>query len=202
MTIVATPRTDLPIGSLTSRTVGWWGIIAGIVTEAALFAYLLFTYFYFAIQPHEMWPAEMPTFKLSLPNTAILLISSVAVWYGERGGRQGSRLKQAAGLGTGFLLGVIFVGIQVLEWKSKSFSYNSGPYGSIFFVVTGFHMGHVVVGLLMLLPLTIWSMLGYFGPGRDAPISIGAIYWHFVDAVWLTVFFSLYITPYLGLRHG
>jgi len=202
MTIVATPRTDLPVGSITSRTVGWWGMIAGIVTEASLFAYLLFTYFYLAIQPHEMWPAEMPTFKLSIPNTIILLVSSVAVWFGERGGHQGSRLKQAGGLGAGFLLGVIFVAIQVLEWKSKSFSYNSGPYGSIFFVVTGFHMGHVVLGLLMLLPLTIWSMLGYFGPGRDAPISIGAIYWHFVDAVWLTVFFSLYITPYLGLRHG
>jgi len=202
MTIVATPRTGLPVGSVISHTVGWWGIIAGIVTEAALFGYLLFGYFYFAIQPHEMWPAEMPTFKLAGPNTVILLISSVAVWYGERGGRQGSRSKQATGLGIGVLLGVIFVVIQVLEWKSKSFSYNSGPYGSIFFVVTGFHMGHVVLGLLMLFPLTIWSMLGYFGPGRDAPISIGAIYWHFVDAVWLTVFFSLYITPYLGLRHG
>ncbi|WP_035646899.1 cytochrome c oxidase subunit 3 [Bradyrhizobium sp. ORS 285] len=203
MTIVAIPRTELPIGSLTPRTAGWWGMIAGIVTEASLFAYLLFCYFYFTIQPRgEMWPAEMPSFKLAGPNTAILLISSVAVWYGERGGRQGSRLKQALGLGTGFVLGVIFVAIQVLEWKAKSFSFNSGPYGSLFFVITGFHMGHVVLGLLMLLPLTIWSMLGYFGPGREAPISIGAIYWHFVDAVWLTVFFSLYITPYLGLSHG
>jgi len=203
MTIVATSRDDLPIGSMTSRTVGWWGMIAGIITEASLFAYLLFTYFYVAVQPHgEMWPAEMPTFKLAAPNTIILLVSSVAVWFGERGGREGSRWKQAGGMAIGFILGVIFVTIQVFEWKAKSFSLNSGPYGSIFFVVTGFHMGHVVLGLIMLLPLTLWSALGYFGPGRDAPISIGAIYWHFVDAVWLVVFFSLYITPYLGLRHG
>jgi heme/copper-type cytochrome/quinol oxidase subunit 3 len=96
----------------------------------------------------------------------------------------------------------VFVVIQTFEWKAKSFSLNSGPYGSLFFTITGFHMAHVILGLLMLLPLTIWSALGYFGPHRSAPVSIGAIYWHFVDAVWLTVFFTIYITPYLGLRHG
>ncbi|HVX75539.1 MAG TPA: cytochrome c oxidase subunit 3, partial [Bradyrhizobium sp.] len=147
------------------------------------------------------WPPEMPTFRLAAPNTIILLISSVAVWLGERGATEGNRLKQTAGLGTGFVLGVIFVVIQVLEWKAKSFSLNSSTYGSIFFVTTGFHMAHVVLGLLILLPLTLWSAMGYFGPQRSAPISIGAIYWHFVDAVWLVVFFSFYLTPYLGLRH-
>jgi cytochrome c oxidase subunit 3 len=203
MSTVSIPRYDLPVGNVKTHAVGWWGILAGIITEAALFAYLLFGYFYFTIQPHgEMWPTEMPHFKLALPNTIILLVSSGAVWLGERGAHQGVRWKQATGLGVGFVLGVIFVVIQVFEWKSKSFSLNSGAYGSLFFTITGFHMAHVVLGLLMLFPLTIWSMLGYFGPRRSAPISIGAIYWHFVDAVWLVVFFSLYITPYLGLRHG
>jgi heme/copper-type cytochrome/quinol oxidase subunit 3 len=203
MSIVSIPRYDIPVGNTKTYAVGWWGILAGIITEAALFAYLLFGYFYFTIQPHgEMWPTEMPHFKLALPNTIILLVSSGAVWFGERGAHQGIRWKQAAGLGAGTVLGVIFVVIQVLEWKSKSFSLNSGPYGSLFFTITGFHMAHVVLGLLMLVPLTVWSALGYFGPRRSAPISIGAIYWHFVDAVWLVVFFSLYITPYLGLRHG
>lgn len=203
MTIVSIPRTDFPVGNVKTYAVGWWGMIAGIITEAALFAYLLFGYFYFAIQPHgAAWPTEMPSFKLAGPNTVLLLISSLAVWFGEQGAHQGSRLKQAAGLGAGFILGVIFVVIQIFEWKSKSFTLNSGPYGSLFYTITGFHMAHVVLGLLLLLPLTLWSALGYFGPRRSAPISIGAIYWHFVDAVWLIVFFSLYITPYLGLRHG
>jgi heme/copper-type cytochrome/quinol oxidase subunit 3 len=203
MSVVTIPRAELPVGNVKTYAVGWWGIIGGIITEAALFAYLLFGYFYFAVQPHTApWPTEMPTFKLAAPNTIILLISSLAVWFGERGAQAGARARQAAGLGVGFLLGVIFVSIQVLEWKSKSFALTSGPYGSLFFVITGFHMAHVVLGLLLLLALTIWSMLGYFGPQRIAPISIGAIYWHFVDAVWLVVFFSLYITPYLGLRHG
>jgi heme/copper-type cytochrome/quinol oxidase subunit 3 len=203
MSIITYPRSDLPVGSVGSQAAGWWGIVCGILTEGALFGYLLFSYYYFAVQPREAaWPAELPTFKLSAPNTVILLVSSAAVWWGERGAKEGSRGKQVAGLGAGFILGVIFVGIQVLEWKAKSFSVNSSAYGSLFFTITGFHMAHVLVGLLLLLPLTVWSALGYFGPLRSAPISIGAVYWHFVDAVWLAVFFTIYITPYLGLRHG
>ncbi len=202
MSVVSITQRDLPIGNVKFYALGWWGMISGILTEAALFAYLLFSYYYFTVQPRGApWPPEMPTFRLAAPNTIILLISSVAVWLGERGATEGNRLKQTAGLGTGFVLGVIFVVIQVLEWKAKSFSLNSSTYGSIFFVTTGFHMAHVVLGLLILLPLTLWSAMGYFGPQRSAPISIGAIYWHFVDAVWLVVFFSFYLTPYLGLRH-
>jgi heme/copper-type cytochrome/quinol oxidase subunit 3 len=203
MTIISIPTSDLRVGQVKTYAAGWWGMICGIITEAALFAYLLFSYFYFTIQPHgEPWPAEMPTFKLALPNTIILLISSGAAWIGERGSRQGIWGKQVGGLGAAFVLGAIFVTIQAFEWKSKSFAVNSGAYGSLFYVITGFHMAHVALGLIILLPLSIWSALGYFGPERNAPVSIGAIYWHFVDAVWLTVFFSLYITPYLGLRHG
>jgi heme/copper-type cytochrome/quinol oxidase subunit 3 len=203
MSTISVPQRALSVGSVGPKAFGWWGMVAGMLTEGALFAYLLFGYYYFAIQPHGMpWPAEMPHFKLAAPNTVILLVSSVAVWWGERGAKQGMPGRQVAGLGLGFLLGALFVVIQTFEWKSKSFSLNSGPYGSLFFTITGFHMAHVVLGLMLLLQLTIWSALGYFGPRRSAPVSIGAIYWHFVDAVWLTVFFTIYITPYLGLRHG
>jgi heme/copper-type cytochrome/quinol oxidase subunit 3 len=124
------------------------------------------------------------------------------MWWAERGARQGLRTRQVVGLAITFILGVIFVVIQVFEWKAKSFSVTSSAYGSLYFTVTGFHMAHVVLGLIILLPLTIWSALGYFGPQRSSPISVGAIYWHFVDAVWVTVFFTFYITPYLGLRHA
>ena len=203
MTTVSLPRRDLPVGSMGQHSVGWWAIICGILTEGALFAYLLFSYYYFAVQPRPVaFPPEAPTFSLAAPNTVILLLSSAAAWWGERATRRGARQNQTIGLGLASLLGIIFVVVQVFEWKSKSFSFNSDAYGSLFFTVTGFHMAHVIVGLFLLLPLTLWSALGYFGPRRSAPVSIGAVYWHFVDAVWLTVFFTFYITPYLGLRHG
>ncbi len=74
----------------------------------------------------------------------------------------------------------------------------SGTYGSSYFVVTGFHLAHVIVGLTMLLTLFIWAPRGDFDAQRHAPITIGAIYWHFVDAVWLVVFSALYLVPRLG----
>jgi heme/copper-type cytochrome/quinol oxidase subunit 3 len=199
MADVSIERRPLPVGIIGSHSSGWWGMVGLILTEAALFVYLLFSYYYFAIQPHaEAWPPEMPGLKLSGPNTVILLLSSAAVWWGERGTRQGRRSSQLVGLGIGLLLGIIFIIVQAFEWKSKSFSLTSGPYGSLFFTVTGFHMAHVILGVLILAAVQLWSALGYFGPVRSAPVTIGAMYWHFVDAVWLAVFFTFYITPYLG----
>lgn len=185
-------------GSINRRAAGWFGVLTLILTEAALFGYLLFSYYFLAIQGGSDWlPREMPSFRLSGPNTAILIISSVCVWFGEHGARQSSRWRTVLGLGAGLVLGIIFVTIQVFEWLDKPFQINSNAYGSLFFTVTGFHMAHVVAGLFVLAPLTLWSGLGYFNAERHAPVSIGAIYWHFVDVVWLAVFFTFYITPYL-----
>src|SRR5436189_2981275 len=137
--------------------------------------------------------------RLSLPNTILLLASSFVVWWAERATKRGARLQQTAGLAVGFLMGTAFVAIQGLEWENQTFSVSSNSYGSLFFIITGFHMAHVVVGLLMLASVAVWSLGGYFGPARSAPVSIAAIYWHFVDAVWITVFFMFYLTPRLGL---
>jgi cytochrome c oxidase subunit III len=121
------------------------------------------------------------------------------VWWGERSTKRGLRLQQTGALTSGFLMGAAFVFIQGLEWENQKFSLSSGSYGSLFFIVTGFHMAHVVVGLLLLAAVAVWSFVGYFSPARSAPVSIAAIYWHFVDAVWITVFFMFYLTPRLGL---
>jgi cytochrome c oxidase subunit 3 len=189
----------LPVGSVGSRTSGWWGMMTLIATEAFLFVYLLFSYYYLAFHYGRAWlPAELPSFRLSGPDTVILIVSSVAVWFGERGARRGSRWQLVGGLLAGFILGALFVAIQIREWMEKPFGIDSHSYGSTYYTVTGFHLAHVVAGLLVLAALTLWSALGYFDRTRMAPVSIGAIYWHFVDAVWLTVFFTFYVTPYLS----
>lgn len=191
----------LLVGSVGYRASGWWGMLCGILTEGALFVFLLFAYYYLALQPHAgAWPpGGLPSLWLALPNTIILLVSSVAVWWGEWGAKRGRRPVQVWGLAIGFLLGLIFVTIQLFEWADKPFNLGTDPFASLFFTTTGFHMAHVVMGLVMLLAVLIWSILGYFGPVRHSYVSISAIYWHFVDAVWLAVFFTFYITPYLGL---
>ena len=196
-------QTELPVGALNTRASGWWAIIFTVFTEASLFAYLLFTYYYLAVQPHAAgtFPeGGQPDLTLALPDTIILLLSSAAVAWAQFGIEHGSKWRLAWGLGLGALLGLVFIVIQYFEWMQKPFTLSSTPYSSLYFVITGFHMAHVAVGVAILLALTLWSARGYFNRVRYAHVHIGALYWHFVDAVWLCLFFTFYITPRLGLH--
>lgn len=190
----------LPLGSVDQRASGWWGMMGLILTEGSLFALLLFSYYYMAIQPRSApWPTGgMPELTLALPNTLILLASSATVWWGERALRKGHRRRLAVGLAATLVLGAAFAGIQIVEWRSKPFAPFADPYSSLYFTLTGFHLAHVAAGLLVLMALLAWTLLGYFGAGRRGAVATGAIYWHFVDAVWLAVFFTLYVTPHLS----
>jgi heme/copper-type cytochrome/quinol oxidase subunit 3 len=193
----------LPVGAIDMRASGWWAMIFVIFTEASLFAYLLFSYFYLAVQPHAQgtFPqGGIPSLTLALPDTAILLLSSVAVGWAQSNIERDDNKRLCWGLGIGAVLGMIFVVIQYFEWAQKPFSLPSSTYSSLYFTITGFHMAHVIVGVIMLWALFAWSAMGYFNRVRYAHIHIGALYWHFVDAVWLVVFFTFYITPLLGLR--
>ncbi len=189
---------SLPVGSVGRKTFGWWGMTTVVMTEGSLFAYLLFAYYYFAVQYGRAWIPETPSLRLAAPNTIILLLSSLFVWWAERSASRGATGRQSLGLALAFLLGVLFLGVQALEWREKPFTLGSSSYGSSYFITTGFHMAHVVVGALMLAVVLLWSVLGYFDRERHAALSIAALYWHFVDLVWLTIFFTFYLTPYIG----
>jgi heme/copper-type cytochrome/quinol oxidase subunit 3 len=193
-------RRELPVGSVGRLSSGWWATWCILATEGALFAYLLFSYFYIAAQAHAPWPpGGSPKLAVALPGTFVLLAGSVTVWWGERGIMRGHPGRLRIGLAATLVLGVVFVAMQLHEWGSKSFSIDKDAYGSLFFTITGFHMAHVVFGLVLLLVLLVWSSLGYFDRRRHSAVSIGAIYWHFVTAVWLAVFAALYLSPYLGV---
>jgi heme/copper-type cytochrome/quinol oxidase subunit 3 len=191
----------LPVGSKGRLSSGWWGMWCVLATEAALFAYLLFSYFYIAAQaPAPFVDGGAPKLTVALPGTLILVAASLTVWWGERGIMRGHAGRLRIGIGATLVLGTIFVALQLHEWRGKKFSVDKDAYGSLFFTITGFHMAHVVFGLLMLLVLLVWASLGYFDQRRHSAVSIGAIYWHFVTVVWLAVFATLYLTPYLGLK--
>ena len=188
------------VGALDARAAGRLGMWTLILTEAFLFGYLLFGYYFMALQHGRDWlPAQPPEFRLAGPNTAVLLLSSAAVWYGERALRRGGRARALIGLALGLLLGMLFLGIQLLEWSAKPFGPRSGSYGSLYFVITGFHLAHVLAGLAMLATILLWTSLELFDARRNAPVGIAALYWHFVDAVWLAVFLTIYVTPRLGV---
>lgn len=189
---------SLPVGSAGKLSTGWWGIWALIVTEGALFGYLLFVYFYLMLQTDEQWPPEgKPSLIMPAINTAILLVSSAFVWASE----YCIRLRQtrwSIGIMTlAIIFGICFVLIQLMEWSNTPYGITSNLYGSLYFMITGFHLCHVIVGIVILSLLLMWITLGYFDDKRHTAVTIGGVYWHFVDAVWLFVFVTLYLFPYL-----
>ncbi len=180
------------------HALGWSGVIMLILTEASLFIYLQFSYYYFVAQNgRNFFPASPPEFKLSLPNTIILLISSITAWRASRAARTHARGRTSFWLILTIILGAIFLAVQFQEWASKPFNPSTNAYGSLYFTITGFHMAHVAAGLLILFFLLLWLVMRRIDERRESPVGVGAAYWHFVDVVWLTVFFSLYIVPHL-----
>ena len=193
---MATTAVRLPVGGAGKGATGWWGMVLLIVTEASLFAYLLFSYFYLASMARGPWPPSgLPELRLALPNTAILLLSSVAMWWAERGVRRGEQGRLRLGLAITLALGIGFLVIQGVEYSHKNFTPRSGAYGSLFFTITGFHGAHVAIGLLMIAVVALRAWLGHFSARRHLAVTNVAWYWHFVDVVWLAVFTSLYLSP-------
>ncbi|GBG12832.1 cytochrome c oxidase subunit III [Novimethylophilus kurashikiensis] len=188
----------LPIGSVGKAASGWWGMQCLIATEAALFAYLLFSYFYLGSQVHGPWVPELPKLKIAVPNTILLLASSFVLHWGETGIRRGKNGRLVASLVVTLLMGIVFMALQGVEWHNKPFRLGDHAYASSYFVTTGFHMMHVAVGLIVLAVLLLAAFGRRFSAERHVPVSIGALYWHFVDIVWLCVFTTFYITPYFS----
>ncbi|CAN7611436.1 cytochrome c oxidase subunit 3 [Trinickia sp. LjRoot230] len=187
----------VPVGSAGERASGWLGCLTLIATEGALFGYLIFTYLYLAVQSTQHWPPEgLPKLLLGAFNTTVLLSSSVFVWLCERAVRRARIRAAVVSMSIAVLLGIVFAGIQLHEWHAHPYGPTSNLYGSLYFTITGFHMAHVLVGLVVLVMLDIWTFLGYFDKRRYAALTIGGLYWHFVDVVWLFIFTTLYLTPY------
>ena len=190
----------LLVGSIGRRSSGYWGMVFVVISEASLFAYLFFAYFYFAVQQHSGgWPPSgPPSLAYAIPQTICLLFGCASMWWAERGVTRGDRSGLLIGLAVTLVLAAAFVVLQSLDWSDKPFSLATDTYSSLYFTITGLHLVHLVAGLIMVAAVLLWSFLGYFGLLRHAPIPATALYWYFVTVIWLALFFTIYITPYLG----
>ncbi|MEV6842774.1 heme-copper oxidase subunit III [Actinoplanes sp. NPDC051411] len=196
----AQPRslaTEMPSG----RTTGWWGMVLFVTTEATFFAAALGSYFYLRFQAQQ-WPPpgiEAPKLTKVIIMTAILLPSSLPVMWAERGIRKGQRWRLRAGLAITLVLGLAFLAMQAWEYSedTKKHTFTTDAYSSLFYGITTFHGFHVTVGLIMVGWLLAASLRGSFGYKRHERVRLTAIYWHFVDVVWIAIFLTLYISPRL-----
>ncbi len=197
------PEEVLPETATGPRSFGWWGMVWLIATEATLFAILLASYFYLRFRHGVEWPPDHlhpPKLELPLIMTAILWSSSFPVHLAEKGIEKGNQRRLKGGLLAGFVLGAIFLFITIaIEWPETlhEFTPRTNAYGSMFFTITGFHASHVVVGLSVSLFTQFRAWKGAFDERRHVSVQNFAMYWHFVDIVWLFVLLSVYLSPHL-----
>ncbi len=181
------------------RSVAWWGVLCAIMTEGTLFVGLLASYF-FIWASSDQWPQggiEKPELGRIVIFTAILLGSSIPIFVAEWANHRGRLPLARKALFVSFVMGLAFLINQVIDYRDLTFGWKDNAYASIFYATTGLHGLHVLVGLLMSGVVQTKGFVGRLAPSNDTSIEVFALYWHFVDAVWIFVFASLYIAPHL-----
>ena len=138
-----------------------------------------------------MGPWPLPTL-----NTALLLSSGVTLTIAHHALLAGQRVKTIGWMWITVILGATFLGVQAYEYahayRDLNLKLSSGIFGSTFFMLTGFHGFHVLIGMLMLLFITLRLMKGHFTPAHHFGFEGAAWYWHFVDVVWLGLYIVVY----------
>jgi len=181
-----------------------YGMMLFIASEVMFFVGFFWSFFNFALFPENvsgattpMWPPAgvhtFDPFHLPFLNTMILLLSGTTVTWAHHSLIEGDRKGLTLGLGLTVVLGLSFTFFQVLEYSHAPFAFNGGGvYPSVFFLATGFHGFHVIVGTIFLLVCFLRANGGQFTPQRHFGFEAAAWYWHFVDVVWLFLFVCIY----------
>jgi cytochrome c oxidase subunit III len=174
------------------------GMIVALGSWSMMFGALFFMYFGVRSRA-PMWPPPgAPPLPLALPalNTLVLVASSLALWRGVAALARGNRRALAPWVGVALVLGAAFVGLQLVVWKAQwaaGLLPSSGVYGSLFYGLTALHAVHVVAGLLVLLVVLGRALGGVYTEHNVVRVRVAAMFWHFVDAVWLVMFLSIYL---------
>ena len=175
-----------------------YGMMLFIASEIMFFVAFFWAFFDRALFPNDgIWPPEGITtfdpFDLPLINTLILLLSGCTVTWAHHAMQHGNRKDFMNGLGLTVLLGISFTALQALEYAHAPFGFTDGVYPSVFYMATGFHGFHVIIGTIFL-AVCLWrGRLGHFTKDHHFGFEAAAWYWHFVDVVWLFLFAAIYI---------
>jgi len=180
-----------------------YGMALFIMSEVMFFVAFFWAYFNTAFFPTEqigsVWPPNgMDVFDpwgIPFLNTIILLSSGGTVTVAHHGLRHGNRSQFILWLAITILLGLTFTAFQAYEYIHAPFSFTGGVYPTTFFMATGFHGFHVIVGSIFLSAMLLRGILGHFNPDQHFGFEAAAWYWHFVDVVWLFLFTCIYWWP-------
>lgn len=171
---------------------GLWVFIA---TEALFFGMLISSYLYLRVRAGVWPPPGFPGQDLLIPLlNSVVLFSSGATMHGAHlAMRRGDTAVLRGGILVTIVLGAAFLGGQAYEYVHAGFGLSSGLLGSVFFTLTGFHGAHVLAGLVLLALIWKRSGEGRYTSEHHLGVEASALYWHFVDAVWVVLLTVLYL---------
>src|SRR5437867_11356262 len=179
---------------LDNRKLAMWAFLG---SEALLFGALISTYLLYrgrtagGPKPHEVY--DIPFTSVS---SFVLLMSSLTMVLALAAIQRGDQRRLRIWLLATATLGLTFIGGQVFEFTTfvhEGLGLTTSPFGSAFFVLTGFHGAHVTVGILMLLTLFSMSVIGKLPQEDSLKVEMIGLYWHFVDVVWIVIFTVVYL---------
>jgi cytochrome c oxidase subunit III len=178
------------------------GMILFITSEVMFFAGLFAAYFATRFSAaNQPWPPAtfdhiLDPLSLILPATIILVLSSFTCQFAVWSIRKGDRRGYLRNIGVTFVLGIIFLILQVYDYSilyGEGMTLGSGPFGTTYYTLTGFHGAHVFGGVLMLGVILYRGMAGQFSAKHHDAVEAVSLYWHFVDVVWILLFSILYL---------
>ncbi len=185
------------------------GMVLFITSEVMFFVAFFWAYFHAALFPVDatggVWPPKgiktFDPFHLPYFNTLLLLLSGTTVTWAHHALLEGNRKEMLQGLGITIFLGVSFSIVQAIEYSHAAFALKDGIYPSTFFLATGFHGLHVIIGTIFLAVCWVRAWRGDFTQKHHIGFEAAAWYWHFVDVVWLFLFVSIYWWGYRPILH-
>ncbi|NOZ67367.1 MAG: cytochrome c oxidase subunit 3 [Alphaproteobacteria bacterium] len=178
-----------------------YGMFLFIISEVMFFVAWFWAYFNASLFPTEaiggVWPPQgietLDPWHLPLVNTLILLTSGTTVTWAHHALQEGDRKTFINMLFFTILLGASFTGVQIYEYAHATFAFDENIYSSTFYMATGFHGAHVLIGTIFLTVCLLRGLKGHFTPDHHFGFEAAAWYWHFVDVVWLFLFVSIYV---------
>jgi heme/copper-type cytochrome/quinol oxidase subunit 3 len=181
---------------LDNRKLAMWAFLGSecLLFGALISAYLLYRGKGTGTKPHDVY--DIPYTSVS---SFVLLMSSLTMVLALSALQRNDQRQSRVWLTATALLGMSFIGGQVYEFTTfvhEGLSLTANPASSAFFVLTGFHGTHVTLGILMLLSLVGFSLLGKLGPENSLILELVGLYWHFVDIVWVVIFTVVYLMPF------
>nr|DAZ91281.1 TPA_asm: COX3 [Gammarus wautieri] len=176
------------------------GMVLFIVSEVLFFFSFFWAFFHSSLTPSMevggIWPptsiATFNPFQIPMLNTAILLASGVTVTWAHHAVMENTHTQASQGLTATVMLGMYFTLLQVMEYLEAPFTMADSVYGSIFFVATGFHGLHVIIGTTFLLASYLRLSMAHLSASHHTGLETAIWYWHFVDVVWLFLYVSIY----------